>query len=148
MTPSTGSGEGKVGFFCEIQRTTVDALVALGWLRADQRDDLAAIVTALDVTRPSTPKSARSVVASQSCAILAPVPKALKNISYQGVTRAFLRSRLDARPGILPIARADRRPRLPSHTEAGNRRIPNDLTRPERPDLTQPDLPPFGHRLS
>jgi hypothetical protein len=30
----------------EIQRSTIDTLVELRWLRADQRDDLAAIVTA------------------------------------------------------------------------------------------------------
>jgi hypothetical protein len=45
-TPSTGSGEGKVCFFCEIQRSTINTLVELRWLRADQRDDLTAIVTA------------------------------------------------------------------------------------------------------
>ena len=46
VAPSTGSEEGKVCFFCEIKQTTVETLVALRWLRADQRDDLAAIVTA------------------------------------------------------------------------------------------------------
>jgi hypothetical protein len=46
VTPSTGSEEGKVCFFCEIRRSTIDTLVELRWLRADQRDDLAAIVTA------------------------------------------------------------------------------------------------------
>ncbi len=46
VTPSTGSEEGKVCFFCEIKRSTIDTLVELRWLRADQRDDLAAIVTA------------------------------------------------------------------------------------------------------
>ena len=46
VTPSTGSEEGKVCFFCEIKRSTIETLVALRWLRADQRHDLAAIVTA------------------------------------------------------------------------------------------------------
>ena len=46
VTPSTGLEEDKVCFFCEIKQTTVETLVALRWLRADQRDDLAAIVTA------------------------------------------------------------------------------------------------------
>jgi hypothetical protein len=46
VTPSTGSEEGKVCFFSEIKRSTIDTLVELRWLRADQRDDLAAIVTA------------------------------------------------------------------------------------------------------
>ena len=46
VTPSTGSEEGKVCFFCEIKRSTIDTLVELRWLQADQRDDLAAIVTA------------------------------------------------------------------------------------------------------
>ena len=45
VTPSTGS-EGKVSFMLEIQRSTIETLVALRWLRANQRDDLAAIVTA------------------------------------------------------------------------------------------------------
>ena len=61
VTPSTGSEEGKVCFFCEIKRSTIDTLVELRWLRADQRDDLAAIVTAfrcfvgrsLDIARNS-----------------------------------------------------------------------------------------------
>ena len=46
VTPSTGSEEGKVCFFCEIKRSTIDTLVELRWLRADQRDDHTAIVTA------------------------------------------------------------------------------------------------------
>ena len=46
VTPSTGSEEGKVCFFCEIKRSTIDTLVELRWLRADERDDLAAIVSA------------------------------------------------------------------------------------------------------
>ena len=45
VTPSTGSDEGKV-CFCEIKRSTIDTLVELRWLRAERRDDLAAIVTA------------------------------------------------------------------------------------------------------
>ena len=61
VTPSAGSEEGKVCFFCEIKRSTIDTLVELGWLRAERRDDLAAIVTAfrcfvgrsLDVARNS-----------------------------------------------------------------------------------------------
>jgi hypothetical protein len=40
------SSQGKASFMLEIQRSTIDALVELRWLRADQRDDLAAIVTA------------------------------------------------------------------------------------------------------
>jgi hypothetical protein len=43
--PSTGS-PGKTSFMLEIQRSTIDTLVELRWLRADQRDDLTAIVTA------------------------------------------------------------------------------------------------------
>src|ERR1700724_3647466 len=46
VTPSTGSEEGKVCFFCEIKGSTIDTLVELRWLRADERDDLAAIVSA------------------------------------------------------------------------------------------------------
>jgi hypothetical protein len=46
VTPSAGSEEGKVCFFCEFKRSTIDTLVELRWLRADQRDDLTAIVTA------------------------------------------------------------------------------------------------------
>src|SRR6267378_1656675 len=46
VTPSTGSEEGKVCFFCEIKGSTIDTLVELHWLRADERDDLAAIVSA------------------------------------------------------------------------------------------------------
>jgi len=45
VTPSTGSEEGK-GFFCEIKSSTTDTLVNFGWLPADQRDDLSAIVKA------------------------------------------------------------------------------------------------------
>ena len=44
--PIDGLGGGKVCFFCEIKRSTIDTLVELRWLRADQPDDLAAIVTA------------------------------------------------------------------------------------------------------
>jgi hypothetical protein len=60
VTPTTGS-EGKVSFMLEIQHSTIETLVALRWLRANQRDDLAAIVTAfrrfagrsLDIARNS-----------------------------------------------------------------------------------------------
>ena len=45
VTPALSS-QGKASFMLEIQRSTIDALVELRWLRADQRDDLAAIVTA------------------------------------------------------------------------------------------------------
>jgi hypothetical protein len=45
VTPTTGS-EGKVSFMFEIRHSTIEMLLALRWLRADQRDDLAAIVTA------------------------------------------------------------------------------------------------------
>jgi hypothetical protein len=45
VTPALSS-QGKASFMLEIQRGTIDALVELRWLRADQRDDLAAIVTA------------------------------------------------------------------------------------------------------
>jgi hypothetical protein len=50
VSPTTGS-EGKISFLCDIQRTTIETLVALRWLRADQRDDLAAIVTAFPTRR-------------------------------------------------------------------------------------------------
>ena len=43
--PALGS-PGKTSFMLEIQRSTIDTLVELRWLRADQRDDLTAIVTA------------------------------------------------------------------------------------------------------
>ena len=43
--PALGS-PGKISFMLEIQRSTIDTLVELRWLRADQRDDLTAIVTA------------------------------------------------------------------------------------------------------
>jgi hypothetical protein len=60
VTPSTSS-QGKVSFMLEIQQSTIRTLVHLGCLRADQRDDLAAIVTAfrrfagrsLDIARNS-----------------------------------------------------------------------------------------------
>jgi len=45
VTPSTGSHD-QLGFMCTIQRSTIETLVALGWLHADQRDDFAAIVKA------------------------------------------------------------------------------------------------------
>jgi hypothetical protein len=38
--------EENVCFLCELKPSTIETLVALRWLRADQRDDLAAIVTA------------------------------------------------------------------------------------------------------
>ena len=61
VTPSTGSEEGKVCFFCEIKGSTIDTMVELHWLQAERRDDLAAIVTAfrqfarrsLDIARNS-----------------------------------------------------------------------------------------------
>jgi hypothetical protein len=40
------SSQSKVSFMLEIQQSTIETLVALRWLRADQRDDIAAIVTA------------------------------------------------------------------------------------------------------
>ena len=46
VIPSTGSEEGKVCFFSEIKRSTIDTLVELRWLRADHRDDLSATVKA------------------------------------------------------------------------------------------------------
>jgi hypothetical protein len=45
LTVAAGS-EGKVSFVCDIKHSTIETLVALRWLRADQRHDLAAIVTA------------------------------------------------------------------------------------------------------
>jgi len=45
VTPTTGS-EDKVSFLCELKPSTIRTLVHLGWLRADQQDDLGAIVTA------------------------------------------------------------------------------------------------------
>ena len=45
VTPALSS-QGEASFMLEIQRSTIDTLVELRWLRADQRDDLAAIVTA------------------------------------------------------------------------------------------------------
>src|SRR4029077_11328621 len=45
VTPALGS-PGKTSFMLEIQRSTIDTLVELRWLQADQRDDLTAIVTA------------------------------------------------------------------------------------------------------
>jgi len=60
VTPALSS-PGKVGFMLEIQHSTIDTLVELRWLRAERRDDLAAIVTAfrrfvgrsLDIARNS-----------------------------------------------------------------------------------------------
>jgi hypothetical protein len=43
LTPAPSS-QGKVSFMLEIQQRTIRTLVHLGWLRADQQDDLAAIV--------------------------------------------------------------------------------------------------------
>jgi hypothetical protein len=45
VTPAPRS-QGKVSFMLEIQHSTIETLVALRWLRADQQDDIAAIVTA------------------------------------------------------------------------------------------------------
>jgi hypothetical protein len=45
VTPAPSS-QGKVGFMLEIQQSTIETLVALRWLRTDQRDDIGAIVTA------------------------------------------------------------------------------------------------------
>jgi hypothetical protein len=45
VTRTTGSQE-DVCFLCELKPSTIETLVALRWLRADQRDDLPAIVTA------------------------------------------------------------------------------------------------------
>src|SRR6266550_3857748 len=39
VTPALSS-PGKVSFMLEIQRSTIDTLVELRWLRADQQDDL------------------------------------------------------------------------------------------------------------
>ena len=45
VTPALSS-PGKVGFMLEIQHSTIETLIALRWLRTDQRDDLSAIVKA------------------------------------------------------------------------------------------------------
>jgi hypothetical protein len=45
VTPALSS-QGKASFMLEIQRGTTDTLVNFGWLPADQRDDLSAIVKA------------------------------------------------------------------------------------------------------
>ncbi len=45
VTPASNS-QGKVSFMLEIQYSTIETLVALRWLQADQRDDITAIVTA------------------------------------------------------------------------------------------------------
>jgi hypothetical protein len=45
VTPAPSS-QGKVSFMLEIQHGTTDTLVNFGWLPADQRDDLSAIVKA------------------------------------------------------------------------------------------------------
>ena len=44
VTPRTGSQD-KVSFLCELKPSTIGTLVHLGWLRADQQEDLTAIVT-------------------------------------------------------------------------------------------------------
>jgi hypothetical protein len=46
VTPAPTS-QGKVSFMLELQHSTIRTLVHLGWLRADQREDLAALVTAV-----------------------------------------------------------------------------------------------------
>src|SRR5271154_2807417 len=38
--------QGQVCFMCDLQRSTIETLVSLGWLYADRQDDLAAIVRA------------------------------------------------------------------------------------------------------
>ena len=61
VTPSTGLEQ--ICFLCEIKRSTIETLVELGWLRADQQGNLAAIRTAfrrfagrsLDIARNSRP---------------------------------------------------------------------------------------------
>ena len=45
VTPALSS-PGKVSFMLEIQHSTIETLVTFGWLPADQRDDLSAIVKA------------------------------------------------------------------------------------------------------
>ncbi|HKM73912.1 MAG TPA: hypothetical protein VJX94_28260 [Stellaceae bacterium] len=45
VTPPTGS-HAQLGFFCTIQRSTIETLVSFGWLPADQQDDLGAIAKA------------------------------------------------------------------------------------------------------
>jgi hypothetical protein len=45
VTPSTGS-QGQVSFVLDIQRGTIDTLVTLGWLHADDQDEFGAIVKA------------------------------------------------------------------------------------------------------
>ena len=45
VTPALSS-PGKVGFMLEIQHSTIETLIALRWLRTDQRGDLSAIVKA------------------------------------------------------------------------------------------------------
>jgi hypothetical protein len=46
ITPTPVAEEGKVCFLCELKASTIETLVYLGWLQADQRDELAAIVAA------------------------------------------------------------------------------------------------------
>jgi hypothetical protein len=45
VTPTMASEEGKVCFMCELKPSTIETLIHLGWIRADQQHDLAAIVT-------------------------------------------------------------------------------------------------------
>jgi hypothetical protein len=45
VTPSTGLQD-QLCFMCTIRRSTIETLVSLGWLHADDREDLAAIVKA------------------------------------------------------------------------------------------------------
>jgi hypothetical protein len=45
VTSPSGSQD-QLCFMCEIQRSTIQTLITLGWLNADDQDDLAAIVRA------------------------------------------------------------------------------------------------------
>jgi hypothetical protein len=45
VTPSTGS-QGQLCFMCDIHRNTIETLVTLGWLAADQQNDIGTIVKA------------------------------------------------------------------------------------------------------
>ena len=44
--PAVVEAQDQLGFMCTVQRTTIETLVSLGWLHADQQDDLAAIARA------------------------------------------------------------------------------------------------------
>jgi hypothetical protein len=46
VTPITGSEQPKVSFCCDLKSSTIETLIDLGWLKADQRDNFAAIKTA------------------------------------------------------------------------------------------------------